>query len=301
MNDTQRYLTKLFLPKENICYTSHVKGTSVMSLEKSLEIVEPYNFVCLNPLDGKQDLAPYRAYHYPFVPRRADENLTQRRNFLIEFDSGTLEEQSKNILDFDLPYTTLTYSGGKSLHAVIALTESVSAEDYAQYFDLIKIVMWKLDSSCRNPSKLTRVAGANRDGKIQDLVDIRRRISVDKLVTWLARFETRIEKALKQQAAESAKKVEYLENAKASGAVGIELLNPSTISFLKGDAGNTSSRHNRLYAIACHMFELGIDYDEIHGHITSAAELLGITADRARRSEAESIVKAAFKQLLRKA
>jgi hypothetical protein len=61
-------------------------------------------WVRVNPLDGKGV---------------KDANVTDYRYVLIESDSLPVERQSAHMRELELPIVTLTYTGGKSLHAVV--------------------------------------------------------------------------------------------------------------------------------------------------------------------------------------
>lgn len=276
--DTARYLRKLFNPGESICMTNDVTGTEVLELghhEALIEHVSTPRFVALNPMHT----------------RRLDANVTAHRNLLIEFDGMGLEEQAAKLVDLDVPYTTLTFSGGKSLHAVIALSEAVTPEAYAEIFDYLRIILWQADRTARNPSRLTRVAGATRDnGVVQELLDLRKRVPVDRVQKWIARFHAHIERHRQREAAEAARRAEELAQRQAAGAAGLALVDSMTMKFLKGEIGTKGSRHARLVAAVFELHESGVEYDEALALAEHAADIHGITADPKRAREAQSVV-----------
>jgi len=101
-------------------------------------------------------------------------NVTDYRYALVESDSMSIEQQNEILRELELPIATLTYSGSKSLHAVI----KVDALNYPQYQErvdyLYKIVEkngLKVDKQNKNPSRLSRLPGFERNGKKQFLID----------------------------------------------------------------------------------------------------------------------------------
>ena len=116
-------------------------------------------WVRVNPLDGKGV---------------KDANVTDYRYVLIESDSLPVERQNALMRELELPIVTLTYTGGKSLHAVVR----VDAKDRDEYrrrvayiFDVCRKNGLDIDKACRNPSRLSRLPGFERGERLQFLVD----------------------------------------------------------------------------------------------------------------------------------
>ena len=116
-------------------------------------------WVRVNPLDGKGV---------------RDENVTDYRYVLIESDSLPVERQNALIRELELPVVTLTYTGGKSLHALVR----VGARDKDEYrkrvayiFDVCRKNGLDIDKACKNPSRLSRLPGFMRGEKKQFLID----------------------------------------------------------------------------------------------------------------------------------
>ena len=116
-------------------------------------------WVRVNPLDGQGV---------------KDANVTDYRYVLIESDSLPVERQNALIRELELPVATLTYTGGKSLHALVR----VGAKDRDEYrkrvayiFDICAKNGLDIDKSCKNPSRLSRLPGFERGEKKQFLVD----------------------------------------------------------------------------------------------------------------------------------
>lgn len=277
----------MFRKGEGVCLTDSPKGTGVIQFEKSLHIDNPApQFICLNPLDLEKDNYPVKPYHRGDRPRRADANVTSYRNLMLEMDGKSVEEQLTEIQAKRLPYTYLVYSGGKSVHAVICLTEGVTREEYSQLFTYLGYIFPHHDPTSKNPSRLTRTAGAIRDNQTeQSLLDVRRRISKEQLLKWIARFHKHIERCEQR---EQEQKERF--TAVTGEGQGIESLRADTLEFLNGTRETKGSRHNRLVAAAFECLECGVDYEAALGLIQGAADVWGITADPMRANEGVDIV-----------
>lgn len=179
------YLRALFEPDEYVGYVTEVyehdgnlsptrgaydrtAGQLIEALEKCGgdvgAVLGDYNrkagaWVRVNPLDGQGV---------------KDANVTDYRYVLIESDSLPVERQNALIRELELPVVTLTYTGGKSLHAVVR----VGAKDRDEYrkrvayiFDVCRKNGLDIDKACRNPSRLSRLPGFERGERLQFLVD----------------------------------------------------------------------------------------------------------------------------------
>lgn len=162
----EEYFEILFSANALVCHTSDLYST-VVSLRARLAKPE---FIAINELKDC----------------RKDSNVTCYRNFLIEIDGMPLADQ--RALMETIPYSTLVYSGGKSLHAVISLQEPLKTK--AEYDKLAKRILAKVpqaDAANKNPSRFTRAPGARRSdtGNVQKLLDYTYRRPLDELETWL--------------------------------------------------------------------------------------------------------------------
>ena len=185
MSDRSKYYETLFDANEATCWSKDTYGTRVVPVELALQHAED-NFVCINPLYQYIDKAPSKPTHSAAVGRRADVNVSAFRNILCEFDKGEIHEQRHIIESSGLPYSTLVYSGGKSLHAIVSL--SVPCATYNDYKRLVKRVYGRLptvDRSASNPSRFTRAPGADRGIVRQVLLDLRPRTDNESLEAWL--------------------------------------------------------------------------------------------------------------------
>jgi len=181
---------KLFFDEgEQFCvspdqYAYHSVGVESFK-ENSVKLVSP------NP-DFSPKTVPFSSMALmavnPINGFRNDNNCTSLRNFLIEMDDGTLEEQYNYIKSTGLPYSCCVYSGGKSLHFGVALTQDLkSIETYRDVAKWILSICSKADQQTGNPSRCIRVPDAKRGDKVQRLLENKGRISLDDLYSFLSK------------------------------------------------------------------------------------------------------------------
>ena len=180
----------------------------------SLEEVFPeYNsqagiLFCVNPTKNGQ---------------RKSADVTAFRNALIEYDDISKEEQIERLLDSGLPILSMTDSGNKSVHTIVRVDAS-NAKDYKRkVVELHRALETKYGSPCdsanKNPSRMTRLAGATRGNNVQSLLYTE--VNAD------SRLETFLEKCPKEQAAEKDEKLGFNE-------MGDLLINQQGACFVEG-------------------------------------------------------------------
>lgn len=116
-------------------------------------------WIRFNPLDGKGV---------------KNENVTEFRYALVESDTMDIEKQNAIMRELELPIAVLVYSGGKSLHAIVKV-EAANYDEYRKRVDYLYNVCKKnglnIDKQNRNPSRLSRMPGVERNGKKQFIID----------------------------------------------------------------------------------------------------------------------------------
>lgn len=115
-------------------------------------------WIRFNPLDG-QDVK--------------NENVVSYKYALVESDAISIEMQNEILRRLELPIATLTYSAGKSLHAVVKIDANNKYEYQEQVDYLYKVLEqngMRVDKQNRNPSRLTRFPGFQRGDKKQFLI-----------------------------------------------------------------------------------------------------------------------------------
>ena len=175
------------------------------------------------------------------VGRRLNENVTSFRNALIEYDDISKEEQIERLLDSGLPILSMTDSCNKSVHAIV-LVDASNAKDYKRkVVELHGALKAKYGSPCdpanKNPSRLTRLAGATRGMNTQQLLYTE--VNADSYL------ETFLEKCPKEQATEKDEKLGFNE-------MGDLLINQQDACFVEGTPaikvkGNYEYGQNAIY------------------------------------------------------
>lgn len=116
-------------------------------------------WIRINPMDGQGC---------------ADANVTDFRYVLIESDDIPVLEQLSMIYELQLPAVAVVHSGGKSVHAVVRI-DAKSREQYTQrvqfMFDICKRYGFPVDTSNKNPGRLSRMPGVRRGEGKQYLID----------------------------------------------------------------------------------------------------------------------------------
>ncbi len=191
VRELTRYLETLFQSTENVGYVTETyeltdetsgevvhkptKGASDRTAGKLIEelsqcngdigsVLGDYNetagaWIRFNPLDGNGV---------------KNDNVTEYRYALVESDGMEIEKQNAVLRELELPIACLVHSGKRSLHAIVR----VDAPDYPEYrkrvdylYDVCKKNGFVVDSQNRNPSRLSRMPGIERNGKKQFIID----------------------------------------------------------------------------------------------------------------------------------
>lgn len=102
-----------------------------------------------------------------------NENVTKFRFALVESDTLSLSEQEALYRKHELPIAAMVYSGGKSIHAIVHI-DARNADEYrsrvAKLYDYLEENGISIDQQNRNPSRLSRMPGATRNGVEQKLL-----------------------------------------------------------------------------------------------------------------------------------
>lgn len=185
VKDLTKYLETLFDASENVGYVTQSweregkhfpsKGSWDRTAGELIEqlnkcggdigsVLGDYNpevgaWIRFNPLDGKGC---------------KNENVTEFKYALVESDSMELEQQHAMIRELELPVACLTYSGKKSIHAIVRI-DAANYDEYRKRVDYLYNVLKKngmaVDTQNKNPSRLSRMPGATRNGHKQFLMD----------------------------------------------------------------------------------------------------------------------------------
>jgi hypothetical protein len=135
--------------------------------------------LCVNPLKAEGGVT---AGGQPSP--RCDDAVAVFRHAVVEFDAMPLSDQFRFWKGFGLEtVTAITFSAGKSLHALLR----VDAVDRAEWNRAVKDGLFRrrliplgCDRACVNPARLTRLAGAcrpDKGGAVQKLLFVREELT----------------------------------------------------------------------------------------------------------------------------
>lgn len=190
VHELTRYLEALFEAGENVGYVTQSwektdeKGTRWLPSKGNWDRTAGELLQALNQCDGDigavvGDYNPKAGAWIRFNPLDGkdctNDNVTDFRYALVESDDMDLEKQNALIRELELPVAALVFSGKKSLHAIVRV-EASDMKEYKKRVEYLYSVCRKngleLDTQNKNPSRLSRMPGIERDGKKQFLVDV---------------------------------------------------------------------------------------------------------------------------------
>lgn len=191
MDDLNKFFNVLFDIDEDssTCFAKDNKGTTVLPIKKNINI-KWAEFFTINELHPFHNFNPSKEWHDENIPVRADHNVINYRNFLVEMDKISIEDQKKLVEDIKMPYSTATFSGGKSIHYIISLEKPFT--DRKDYDRLVRRLYKAIgtdfvDNANKNPSRLSRFPNALRKekNKVQKLLEVKSRINFEDLQNWI--------------------------------------------------------------------------------------------------------------------
>lgn len=176
--DRLRFLEALFDDGDQIAF-----GKDNASSNKPLDPIPFFLFTdaekfCINPLKEW----------------RITENVTKIQSLLFEWDDAEVspKEQVKRFINSGIPFTTMVYSGGKSIHVIVRFTEPIENKEWQEsWWDAIAKGLEKFgiiaDVRARLVVQLSRVPESTREntGEVQSLITIRNRVSFLEMTEWL--------------------------------------------------------------------------------------------------------------------
>lgn len=138
-------------------------------------------FFAVNSVHGKIDYGYQKKEEYDeYTPRRADINVSEFRNFMFEMDNLQLADQLIILENCGIPWTAITFSGSKSFHAILSLSEPLHGAHTQDGIDNYKQIWRQLeaqivrtarkygyqgqivDPTSKNPSRFTRYPESER-------------------------------------------------------------------------------------------------------------------------------------------
>jgi hypothetical protein len=187
--ETRQFLDLLFDPGEEVSISHNEYGYHSIQQsdinggihlrspgdEKYDEFIteDDINLIAMNPVKGF----------------RRDANVTAFRTFLVEVDDMSLAAQKKYIEESGIPWSVCVFSGNKSLHYGIVLSEPVPTIELWRFVNnWILNILDKADQQVKNPSRSIRFPGNKRNNgkkQLQKLVELKGRVKQADLNIWL--------------------------------------------------------------------------------------------------------------------
>lgn len=183
--DLITYLELLFQPDEYVSYVTNdvwqnedgkwlpSKGVYTRTAENMITSLKKHpNDIAWTIGDWKPEAGAWIRFNPLDGKGVKNENVTAFRYALVESDTMPIPEQDAMYRRLQLPITALVYSGGKSLHAIVKIDAKDSDEYYERVnylYDYLEKEGLSIDKQNRNPSRLSRMPGVTRNGKMQYL------------------------------------------------------------------------------------------------------------------------------------
>lgn len=237
----KQLLSLMFRPGEEICVSPNKWGYHSVDLDQA----QSDKVTLYSPTEGKEvqycdsDDLTLVALN-PIKGFRRDENCTAYRNFLIELDFGSMEDQRFYIeRQIKLPFSAAIFSGNKSLHYLISLDQDLPSEKIYRYIaEWILNIATAADQNIKNPSRSIRIPGAFREpGKQQQLKEFKGIVALKELKDFL--------KAYPQAKPRPKRQIE------PSSRADVKLLKPwATFMYLNG-LDPKKPRNSQWFALAC--------------------------------------------------
>lgn len=199
---------------------------------------------------------------------RKDSNVKRYRTLLFEIDDMPIHEQIPVMKRIGLPYSTCVFSGNKSYHFLVVLKDELQDRtEYDAYWRAIAKALLDnnipIDKSTKNPSRFTRAPFANRDGVVQAVQEVRGRVSLADVDSWLQTKGIDAKQFIKPATtmsnplginhnAGNDRRVEYVKKY-----------------FMKNDEYVQGNRHNYQHKMACMLLRTGMQPDEIRQYFIS--------------------------------
>ena len=225
----------------------------------------------------------------PIKGDRSDRNVTSLRTFLVEIDGEDVYEQKKYIESLGMPYTICVFSGNKSLHYGITLSEDIHSEEmWRDINEWILAIVSKADQQTKNPSRSIRFPGNQRkDGKAlqQQLIDIKDRVDLDILFDWLDQWP---DKNPRLKKAANRRKV----NIPAGTSVGIPAY---IVTKLNEGVGRQGSRNSEWFKVVATLASKGYSEEGI----MAALQFYFVPEHDFTFREWDTIIKSAVKRIER--
>ena len=143
---------------------------------------------------------------------RRKDNVSRHHTWVIEFDERTLDEQRSLWKTTDMPYTLTVFSGGKSIHCFIRLTEDCTPNEWKSVADALKRIYPDADNKVlSDKARFVRLPNGLRNGNIpQEVETTKSRIPLQTLMKWIESRDVIKDKEIKVLSNKEIKKNIFL-------------------------------------------------------------------------------------------
>jgi hypothetical protein len=191
--DGKKMLELMYRKEERICCSPDKFGYHSIPLENmyldEITLVSPNSNIPIKKIStDKITLIALNPMGQGF---RKDSNCAAFRNFLVEMDTHEKHIQIEYIKRLGIPYSAMVWSGSKSVHTLISLSEDLPDEKtYRMLYKWILSIATLSDQALGNPSRSIRLAGGIRPetDNIQELIEIGSRVKLDDFMAWLDKY-----------------------------------------------------------------------------------------------------------------
>lgn len=179
------YLKTLFKPSEIVGYVTKAnvdksdgritptKGVYTRTCGELIAALEKYDDIGAALGDWSPDGGAWIRFNPLDGLGVGNDNVTRLSYALVECDTLSPLEQEKAYKQINLPVAAMVYSGKKSVHAVVRV-DARNAEEYTErvkkLYDILSENGIPIDKQNKNPSRLSRMPGVTRGGKMQNLI-----------------------------------------------------------------------------------------------------------------------------------
>ena len=210
----------------------------------------------------------------PIKERRTGENVTHINSLLFEMDkdsNGNIIPRDTQIALFNssgLPYSTMTWSGTKSVHVIVRLDEPVSEYWFRPLWRAIERVLTKhgcsIDPATMKIPQISRMPNSIRDnGNQQDLIEVRARVTKLDIVSWLKLNDETIHKPQPPRPFVPIDTDEPVTHRFERAVRWTQLSQKSEYSSYWKTGGD-----NWLFVLGCNLSKLGISLDQAMSLVT---------------------------------
>lgn len=183
----RRYLQNLFKPDEIVGFcvdaeydadrkkwTPASRGSYGMTQKQLLAAIKKHpDDLCAVIGDYQKDAGAWIRFNPLDGAGVQNTNVTDLRYALIESDSLELERQKALMEELKLPIAVMVYSGSKSIHSIVKV-DAINIQDYRDKVDYLYRICEKngllIDKQNKNPSRMSRMPGAERGDKKQYII-----------------------------------------------------------------------------------------------------------------------------------